>query len=202
MAQKDYTYENQGVTAAYLAQQVPGTGTVSPAVPARLQTITWDETYKDDLDYAMASAGWVFAYEGVSPPALTIAQIQPTFLAADASLILVASGWVDVLTKTITTIGGTSIGSQITALGAPAIGVGQARLVVDGGSYSNQVMGAAAYDIPLTSQGGVAFHIPTPIPDTSPNLTTYTFKLQMQATGILGTLTPRKGTGLTLLEYR
>lgn len=202
MAQKNYTYKAAGVTAAYLAQQIPGSGSVADAVPAAFQTITWDETYKDDLDFAMASKGYEYAYEGASPPAKAIMQIVPSFLAADASSIAVASGWVDVKTATLTTLGGTSVGAQVTAVGAPTLGVGQARLVVDGGQYSNAVRGATAYDIPVSAQGCAAFHIPTPINDTSPNETTYTFKLQMQATGALSAVVPRAGSGFTLVENR
>lgn len=202
MAQKNYTYKRLGVTTASLSQEVPGSGSAGALVPTGYQTITWDESYKSDLDFAMAAQGFEYAYEGTSPPAKSIMQIVPKFLAADASSIPVAAGWTDVLTETLTTLGGTSVGAQVTAVASPSVGVGQARLLVSGGAYSNTVRGAAAYDIPITSQGIAAFHVPTPIADTSPNETTYTFKLQMQASGILGTIVPRAGTGFTLVENR
>lgn len=202
MAQKNYTYQRTGVDLATLQQQVPGDGSASALVPTAFQTITWDETYKDDLDWAMGQQGMLYAYEGSAPPAKSVMQIVPKFLAADASSILVASGWTDVLSDTLTTLGGTSVGAQVTAVGDPSVGVGQVRLVVSGGAYSNTVRGATAYDIPISAQGCVAFHVATPIAYTSPTETTYTFKLQMQATGILGSIVPRAGTGFTLVENR
>lgn len=202
MAQKSYTYKSAGVTLAYLAQQVPGQGSVAAVVPAAFQTITWDETYKADLDAAMATKGFEYAYEGLAPAAKSIMQIVPKFLAADASSIPVASGWTDVLSETLTTLGGTSVGAQVTAVASPSVGVGQARLLVSGGAYSNTVRGATAYDIPISAQGCAAFHVPTPIADTSPDATVYTFKLQMQATGINGSVVPRAGSGFTLVENR
>lgn len=202
MAQRNYTYKTAGVTAAYLAQQVPGTGTVALLVPIAFQTITWDETYKADLDAAMMAKGAEFAYEGTAPPAKAVMQIVPSFLAADASSIAVAAGWTDVLSASITTLGDTSVGAQVTAVADPSIGVAQVRLIVNGGAYSNAVIGATAYDIPINSQGCIAFHVPTPIAGTSPTVTEYTFKLQMQATGTLGSVVPRAGSGITLVEYR
>lgn len=202
MAQKNYTYKWSGVTSTYLGQQVPGEGSVASSVPIVLQTITWDETYKEDLDAAMDSKGWIYVYEGTAPAAKAVMQIVPAFLLADASSIAVASGWADVLSANLTTLGGTSVGAQVSAVGNPDVGVGQARLLVNGGAYSNSVRGATAYDIPISAQGIAAFHVPTPIADTSPNATTYTFKLQMQATGALATIVPRAGTGFTLVEYK
>lgn len=201
MAQKTYTYQRKGVSLATLEQHVPGTGSVSDLVPAAFQTITWDETYKADLDWAMSQQGMIYAYEGIAPPAKSVMQIVPSFLAVDASAIAVAVGWTDVLSATLTTLGGTSAGAQITAVANPSVGVGQARLIVNGGAYSNEVRGATAYDIPLSAQGCAAFHVPTSLA-ASPNETTYTFKLQMQATGILGSVVPRAGTTFTLVEYR
>lgn len=202
MAQKNYTYKRLGVTTSSLSQEVPGTGSAGALVPTGYQTITWDETYKDDLDAAMVTKGFEYAYEGEAPPAKSVMQIVPKFLAADASSIPVANGWTDVLSETLTTLGDTSVGAQVTAVASPSVGVGQARLLVSGGAYSNTVRGATAYDIPISAQGCAAFHVPTPIADTSPDATTYTFKLQMQATGILGSVVPRAGTGFTLVENR
>ena len=199
---KNYTYKRIGVTNEFLTS-VPGTG--GPAgllVPTGFQTIPWDENYKADLDWSMLTQGFIYAYEGIAPPAKSVMQIVTKFLAADASSIPVANGWTDVLTETLTTLGGTSVGAQVTAVASPSVGVGQARLLVSGGAYSNTVRGATAYDIPISGQGCVAFHVPTPIADTSPDATTYTFKLQMQATGILGSVVPRAGTGFTLVENR
>lgn len=201
MAQKNYTYKHEGVSAAFLAQ-VPGSGSAAAAVPTRFQTITWDETFKADLDFEMGQAGWTYAYEGQAPPAKAVMQIVPKFLTADGSQIEVASGWTDVLSETLTTLGGTNVGAQVTVVANPDVGVGQARLLVSGGAYSNTVRGATAYDIPVSAQGCVAFHVPTPIADTSPDATVYTFTLQMQATGVLGTVVPRAGSGFTLVENR
>lgn len=202
MAQRNYTYKRTGVILATLQQQVPGDGSVSDLVPAAFQTITWDEIYKDDLDWAMGQQGMMYAYEGIAPPAKSVMQIVPSFLAVDASSIAVAAGWTDVLSATLTTLGSTSVGAQVTAVADPSIGVAQVRLIVNGGAYSNAVIGATAYDIPISSQGCIAFHVPTPIADTSPTVTEYTFKLQMQATGTLGSVVPRAGSGITLVEYR
>lgn len=202
MAQKNYTYQFSGVQQAYLEQQVPGSGSRSDSVPVLLQTITWDETYKGDLDAAMASAGWSYSYEGTAPAAKTIAQIQSASLASDASAILVASGWVDVVSRDLTSLGGSTVAVQATAIGSPSVGVGQARVIVNGtGIPADTVIGAAAYDIQISSLSTTAFNAPTAVPSADPAVT-YTFKIQMRATGILGQVVPCAGTRITLVEYK
>jgi len=201
MAQKNYTYKDEGVSAAYLAQQMPGSGSVAPAVPMRLQTITWDETYKDDLDYAMASKGWAYAYEGTAPAAKTIVQSIPAFLVADASSIATADSWVTVKSQALVSKGGTAVGVLAIAVGNTGSGQAQARVRVSGGAYSNTVVGADQYDIHNSSYGAAGFNVPVPLADTSPNDTTYTFELQMSVTGI-GAVVPRAGSGMSLVEHR
>ena len=204
MALTDYTYKRHGITLAYLQGVVPGSGgSVGDQTPPAYQLVTWDSLYKDDLDAAMSTAGWGYLWQGTPPPAKTIANVVPSALAADANPIAVASGWVDVLSGAIQTRGDSSVGVQVTALCAGSVGTPQARVRVNGGAFSNQVIGASAYDF----EGGssiqpIAFHFPRPIADTSPTLTTYTFTLQVQAQGILGTATPKAGTTMTLVEYR
>src|SRR5262245_34847471 len=67
MAQLPYVYVDQGIALAQLQQVVPGAGSVAPASPIRLATITWDSMYKDDLDAAMLSFGWSYLYQGTAP---------------------------------------------------------------------------------------------------------------------------------------
>jgi hypothetical protein len=204
MAQKNYTYRYDGITAAWLAQQVPGTGTLSPAVPAHLQTITWDEQYKDDLDAAAAAKGWTYVYEGTAPAAKTIVQSIPAFLTQDASSIATADGWVTVKSQALISRGGTSVGVLAIAIGNTS-GVGaqaQARIRVSGGAYSNTVVGAAQYDIHNSTYGAAGFNVPVPLADTSPSDTTYTFELQMSVTGLGATVVPRAGSGMSLVEHR
>lgn len=199
MAQTAYTYKNEGVTAAYLAQQMPGSGTVSAAVPIQYQTITWESAYKDDLDAAMSAKGFTYDYAGTAPPAKVIAQIVPSFLTEDASEITVAQGWVDVRESTVVSHGGSSVGVQVTAICTGTVGTPQYRVVVNGGAYTNQVIGAASYDFPGgTSRQPVASHIPCPTTQAA----TYSFKLQVQAQGVLGTATPRAGSGITAVENK
>jgi hypothetical protein len=201
MAQKNYTYK-QGVSTAYIAQLVPGSGSVSAPVPIVLQTVTWDETYKGDLDFAMASAGWTYAYEGTAPAAKTIAQLVPAFLAVDGSSIADEDSWVTVKSQELTSKGGTAVGVVVTAIGNTDLGQASARVRVTGGAYSNTVVGAMQYDIPASSYGESGFNVPVPLVDTSPNDTVYTFELQYSVVGIGSTVVPRKGSGMSLVEHR
>lgn len=202
MAQRHYTYKESGVPGSYISQQVPGTGSVLEAVPIRLQTIVWDETYKADLDAAMSSAGWSYLYEGDAPGAKTIAQSVTGYLAADAASIATADGWVNVKSVSLTSQGGSVAASFVVAIGNTGSGQGQARVLVNGGSYSNQVVGAAQYDIHNSNYGATGFNIPVPLADTSPTDTTYTFTLQFSVTGVGATIIPRAGSGISLAEYR
>lgn len=201
-----HTYRQQGVTDDYLSTMlVPGnTGTVSDVVPIVFQTIDLepDDSDLDDLTAAMEAKGWVYFAAGPAPAAKTIAQIVPQMLSSDAASIPVASGWVDVLSGNVTTLGNSTVGVQATAIGTVGVGAAQVRLRVNGGAFSNQVIGASHYDMPILSASTIAFNIPRPIADTSPTQTTYTFTLQMQATGILGTVVPKAGTAMTLVEYK
>ncbi len=200
-----HTYRQIGVSADYLATQISSAYTATPqqAVPITYQSIDLsDDVALDDLTAAMNYVGWEYDHAGVAVVAKTIAQIIPSALVSDASSIPVASGWVDVLTGSISTPGGSSVGVQVTAVANPSVGVAQVRVIVNGGSFSNTVIGATAYDIPISSQATIGFNAPTSIPDTSPTNTTYTFKLQMQATGVLGSVVPRAGTVMSLIEYR
>jgi hypothetical protein len=201
MAQKNYTYKDEGVAASFLAK-VPGSGSALPAVPIRLQTITWDETYKDDLDFAMASAGWVYAYEGTAPAAKTIVQSIPAFLDADASSIATADGWVTVKSQALVSKGGSTVGVLAIAVGNTALGQARARIRVSGGAYSNTVVGSPEYEFLSSAYGAIGFNVPVPLADTSPNDTTYTFELQMSVTGIGATVVPRAGSGMSLVEHR
>lgn len=203
MAQRDYTYIRSGASQGYIASQVPGTGTVYAAVPPVYQRITWDETYKADLDYAMSQQGWTYAYEGQPSVAKTIAQIQSTVRTVDASAIVPADGWVTVDTRTLATRGGSAMGVQITAVGnTNGSSIAQARILINGGAYTNTVIGADQYDLHDADWGHAAFHHPVALADTSPAETTYTVSMQLSVTGIGSTVTARKGCVITLVEYR
>lgn len=202
MAQLAYTYVDQGVTLAQVSQQVPGTGAVAPAVPIRLQTVTWDSTYKDDLDAMMAGLGWSYLYQGTAPTAKVIAQIEATALGADAASIAAAAGWVTVLTQTIVTRGGSDVDVRATAVGDTVGGTAQARVLLNGGDFTDSIVGAVQYDLRDSSYGASATRYLSAIPDTSPTETTYTFELQFAVTGGASTVVPRKGTELTLVELR
>lgn len=143
-------------------------------------------------------------YVEASPPTLaakTIAQIVGSSLAADASSIPVASGWVDVLTASVQTKGSCIFAVQFSAIGAPAMGEGLARLRINGGAFSDLVFGADSYSIPVLSYGVASGNAPKVVAST-PGYTTYTVSLQMQATGVLGSVVPKKGSQLTVVEYR
>lgn len=199
-----YTYVREGITLTYLSTLVPGGGgSVDSQRPWAYQSVTWDDAFKDDLDEAMATRGWSFGWAGAAPPAKTIAEVVASFLAADAPDINTADGWTDVATASVSTFGGSSLGVQVTAICTGSVGVPQARLIIDGGAYTNQQIGADQYDFAGgSSRQPTAFHVPTALADTSPTLTTYTVKLQIQSQGVSGTATPRKGTGITLIEHR
>lgn len=201
MAQTAYTYKNEGVTDAYLAQQCGGSGTAAPAVPVQYQTITWESANKGDVDAAMAAKGYEFAYTGTAPAAKTILQVQTAALAADASSIPVASEWVDVVSQTLSSMGDSSVGVQVTAIGGPSLSVGQVRVVVNGtGIPADTVVGAAAYDIQISALSTTSFNAQAALPAADPAVA-YTFKVQMRATG-LGAIVPRAGTRITLVEYK
>lgn len=201
-------YKQAGPSAAAINAALPEGVTVSDIVvyaPAIMDATLSDDTAAGDLDDVLAAdEGWEFLdADPVAGAARTIAQIVPAALGADASAIATADGWTDVLTASITTKGGTSIGTQVTAVGsAGTTGEGQVRLVINGGSFSNVVLGPTYVSLATTttlSRAVVAFHAPVAI--SAGAAETYDFKLQMQATGLLNTLTPRKGCALTCIEY-
>jgi hypothetical protein len=200
-----HTYRMQGVSDEYLATQIasPTTAEVSEALPIIYQSVDLsDDASLDDLTAGMNWQGWVYAFPGTPPLAKTILQMISEGLSSDASQIGVGDGWVDVVTCDLTTFGGSSVGVQATAVGSVGVGPGQARVKVDGGAFSDLVIGATYYELGVLTRATVSFHFPRPLADTSPSQTTYTFKLQMQATGVLGTVTPRVGTFMTLVEAK
>src|SRR5262245_623133 len=205
MAQLPYVYVDQGIALAQLQQVVPGAGSVAPASPIRLATITWDSMYKDDLDAAMLSFGWSYLYQGTAPTGVALAQIVPASLAADGSSIGVGSGWSDVtgLNCAVTTRGGSSVGLQATLLASKAVGTAQARVLLNGGAFpANTVVGAAAYEIPGGAEGALAFQPPRTLLPATGSDTTYTFKVQMRSVGALSSITPLAFCAMTAIEYR
>lgn len=204
MALTEYTYKRLGVTLAYLQGVVPGDGgSVSDQTPPSFLGLIWDSAYKEDLDVAMSDAGWGYLWEGPPPPAKTIIQTQTAALAADASSIGVASGWQDIgLSRTLTTRGGSTVTVQLTAIGSPTLAAAQVRVLVSGGAYSDTVVGAPAYAIDTPPLSTTSAGFPVAIADTSPNETTYTFRVQMQAPGALNAVVPKAHTRISLAEHR
>lgn len=203
MAQVEYTYKRQGVTQAYLDGVMPGTGTVGDQVPAAYLSVTWEDTYKTDLDSVMEGQGWAYLWQGPPPAAKTVIQTQTAALAGDASSIGVASGWQDIgLSPTLATRGGSTVTVQLTAIGSPTLAPGQVRVLVSGGAYSDTVVGAAAYAIQATALATTSASFPVPIADTSPDETTYTFRVQMQAPGALNAIVPKAYSRISLAEHK
>lgn len=200
MAQKNYTYGPVGISPAYLTQ-VPGTGSI--LVPSALppMTVLWDEEYKQDLDVAMAAQNWAYLYEGIAPTAKVLAQTVAEYLSGDAAFVATADGWVTKVSASLTTTGGTTAGVIVTAIGDTSntlTPLASARLRVSGGTYSNTVVGAVRYDIPFAPYGSAGFTVPVPLA----NAATYTFDLQFSVTGVSATITPRKGSGMSIAEHR
>ena len=191
-----------------ISNLLPGGATVTAFTlyaPSIMDAALSDDAAAEDLDGILAADHcWILQdVDPVAGAAKTRVQSVAAVLAADASAIATASGWTDVLSIDLTTKGGTTAGVLVAAIASSGIlGEGQARLIVNGGAFSNVVLGATYHALAMTttkSRDTAAFHVPVSIPSTSG--TTYTFTLQMQATGLLNSMTPRKGCALTCAEH-
>lgn len=202
MATKTYRFVHEGLTASEMTELTGASVTVEMAHPPTYQDVTVEESAFEDLVLAAASKG--FTYLETDPPdpaAKTILRSNADQLAADASAVPVASGWIDVVSTTIATKGASSLAIQGTAIGNITLGAAQARVIIDGGSFSAQVLGADSYDLAGISQANTGFNTPCPIPSTG-NYTTYTIKMQFRAVGVLASVTPRKGTIIAAFEHK
>jgi hypothetical protein len=198
-------FKQRGVTDQYLSSQLaPGySATVSPAVPPVYQQVDLqpDDGDLDDLQAAMDGEGWDYVGPGPAPQARTIKQIQPSTLGVDSNSIPVASGFTDIgLSVDVTTKGDTTLGIVNSTLLGVTIG-GATRVLINGGSFNNVVIGPAEVDAPVLSGSVFAGCTSTiNVPSTS-NDTTYTIRVQAKAVGALASVIARAGSSLTCFEY-
>lgn len=187
-AQTVYRYKRRGVTADQFDNVVGTTPTaVGLLSPSAFQDLTYDADFHTGAVAEMAAMGWEFVVE--APPAgtpLMVAQTSLATLASNSSSIPVASGWTDVsgLSVSLTTIGGTKMRVRVEA--APAsIAIGGAfRALINGGSFSNQVV--QTLDFKLSLGQPRMFNAEVTIPSTSG--TTYTVRVQAQGVGVLSSV--------------
>ena len=197
-----HTFQRRGVTDDYLSSQVPEGATTYPVRPPSYQEVEpTNEAYLEDLKYAMKGEGWDYYGAGSAPQARAIKQIANASLASDGDSISVNLGWQDIgLEVEITTKGATAILVVSSVLAGIAIG-GQTRVLIDGGSFSNAIVGPDAADYPVLSGRATApFTTVLAIPSTASE-TTYTIRCQVQAVGLFSIATPRKGSTLVVSEY-
>lgn len=118
-------------------------------------------------------------------------------LDADASAIPVASGFVTVLSVVLTTIAGSSevmIEGSLAAT-TSALATGNARLLINGGSFSNVVLLTRA--VPTGTAVGATLQTYVVLPAGAQ---AYTISLQAQSIGALSSLTPLAGSSIVCTE--
>jgi hypothetical protein len=201
-----YRFVDFGVTAAHVESMVPGTTTIVSVVvsPLRYCDVRLSDGSADpeaDIAAGMLDVGFVLLEVDPQLGAIQVpAQILPSKLGADAAVINFGASWVDVFSTDITTKGG----SRLAAIGAPIFSCtlgGEYRLLIDGGSFSPGTVLVDPIALALESRKPYPVQSPVEIPATA-NYTTYTVKLQAQATILTGTVTPKKDSALSLFEYR
>lgn len=204
MALKTYRYKQRGLTSDFIADQCGGTppNAVGLLIPTSTQDVEYEESYHVDVLSAAQQAGYELVEE--SPPgntAVYLAQVKNATLAADSSSIPVASGWTDVsgLSVNLSTFGGTIFGVTLSAVNA-AIAVGaQVRVLINGGAFSDLVLGTAAF--PLLTSSFAGFTMATPVSVTG-SRTTYTVRVQARGLGVLASVSLAAGaSSITVFEY-
>lgn len=111
--------------------------------------------------------------------------------ATDAAIINVADGWQDVLQVSLVLANATSVlEAHANLLGTVVVGA-QARLVLDGGNYTDEVIALAAFP------GGAANLDCTLLAYRDlDDIDTYTLTLQAQGVGVFASVTPLKDSTL------
>lgn len=201
MASQVRRYTSSGLVGNLAERHLPAGVTVTAAgpFPFRFVDVTIsDDSAAQDLDDYMAGYGCVFVEaDPPAPGALTIVQTAPVVLAVDADVVEPADGWVDVLTTSISSKGGTSARVEaFVVVAGTGSGKPQARLLLNG-----SVVGPVVVDVPNGSAGSVSLWVPVGIPVTG-GYVAYAVKLQVRSPSVLTTATPLAGCVLTVAEYR
>lgn len=195
-------YRQRGVTAADILAHTPATSvTTTPTFPPCFQEVTADDSFNTDIDAYMAEQGADFVE--ADPPANTsfmIANIKSAKLAADSTAFPVASGWQDVsgLSVSLSTLGGTTLGITLSAVNSNIAIGGQVQAIINGGSFSNVVVGLAAFPLLTSSFAGFTTFVTLP----AAARTTYTVRVQARGLGVLASVTLAAGaTSIAVFEY-
>lgn len=196
-----------GPTQAQLEEQIaPGiTAVPSPvAPPAILDIALSDDTARQDLSGYLETLGYTWSETNPASGApVTIWQIRTSAKNTDSSGI--GTTWTTIWSQTVTTKGGSSLACQALALCDVVIG-GKARILIDGGSYSDATVGPEV-TFPLLNGALVTPFWPTAI--AAGSSTTYTFKLQIKSVGALSSIScdassspTTNAARLSIFEYR
>jgi hypothetical protein len=201
MALHVYRFQLLGIVAAQIIAMVGPPDAVGAICPAAFQDITIDDSRLPDLLAFMAEAGYsLVATDPTAAATKTILRSAANVLPGDGAAILTAANWQDIgVSISLTTEGGTSLGLQVTGIANSSANEGQMRVVANGGVYSNTVVGPTAFSFAALQFAAASGHVPLALP--SGPTTTYSFKLQMQATALISSITPRKGCALSAFEY-
>lgn len=170
------------------------TSTFAAPLVVRTSSIGNDALYLVDLDAELATAGWIRDDNLPDPPVtVTVLQEVESKLDADASAISTTS-WTDVRSCVVTTDGDSRLKIVASCQAGVALGGGM-RVLINGGSFSNQVL--ASSDYPVLS-GNAPGHVTTYV-DLPSGSQTYTVRMQASAV-TLGSVTPRAGSALIVTE--
>lgn len=149
---------------------------------------------------ALAGGEWTWPLT-----AHVIVGLKSSALAANVSAVE-GDGWKVLHSDTYTTVGGTSLSVQWSAV-ADVAGGGKARAVLSGGSYGGGVQVGPACSFAALAGASVAAFAPAPMPITADPGTTYTIAIQVQAAAggsvtVAASSSPTvNGARLALVEY-
>lgn len=149
---------------------------------------------------ALAGGEWTWPLT-----AHVIVGLRSSALAANVSAVE-ADGWKALHSDTYTTVGGTSLSVQWSAV-ADVVGGGKARVVLSGGSYGAGAQVGPACSFDALAGASVAAFAPAAMPITADPGTTYTIAIQVQAAAggsvtVAASSSPTvNGARLALVEY-
>lgn len=203
MTAQTYRYRMQGVTPEEFQEHVGVTPTSTPGIPAVFCDMTYDDSFATDGHAFMLERGWTLAE--IAPPApsaLMVANAKSANLTSASSAFPVASGWTDVagLSVSIATFGGSKFAIDLRAGVSAILVAGEVRALINGGSFSDAVIGAAI-PLPVLVGGQIACALSQDISATG-SRTTYTVRVQARGLGALASVTLAAYTSsIRVIEY-
>ncbi len=200
-----YRFENLGMVPYEVTNNVGApSATLGRVKPPQTMDVTIDAQYLGSLvDHVLNNKqGWTLIE--TDPPPVTarvVENIETVALAANSASFPVASGWTDVagFSTTISTRGGSKLVIELLAATAAILVGGSARVLINGGSFSNVVVGAVNF--PVLVGGSTGFRASVNIPAGA--RASHTVRVQAQGVGVLASVSlAAVASCMTVTEYR